>query len=189
MSFNYCKIDNLDVTTINDQPYPPSQTLPLPTIITQTPTWQAGSTTTFVSSQSPIAPWSSSASVDSTIVTGYYSQGEWFVFPNTPDPSFNIAYDFGSQPSGNYQLVVNYKSYMDGAIITISETNTSLSIGSVDTYVPDTSGNNVFGQVFLYFHWSTLGDMNINFSSATANPNSSGYNFALVGNLTLTKLN
>lgn len=158
------------------------------TVISQIPVWQAGSLSAFVSNQATISPWFSSASVDSNIVTGNYGEGQWFVFPNTPDSSFNIGYDFGTQPAGNYELIFLYKSYSDGCILTISEINTSLNIGSVDTFVPPTGGTNTFGICYLFFNWASSGDMKINFSSATHNAFSSGYNFALVGNMSLIKI-
>ena len=165
-----------------------SPSVPIPTAVLQTQVWMAGSTSSFVSDQPPIAPWYSNATLDAGIVTGCYGEGEWFVIPNTPDPSFSLWYDFGSMDSGNYQLIFNYKSYMDGCIIGVTEINTALNIGSIDTYIPDTSGVNTFGQCILYFNWAATGDMKIQFNSATKNVNSSGYNLALTGNLTLIKL-
>lgn len=161
---------------------------PAQVVVAQIPVWQAGSLSAFVSNQAPISPWFSSASVDSNIVTGNYGEGQWFVFPNTPDSSFNIGYDFGTQPAGNYELIFVYKSYSDGCILTISEINTSLNIGSVDTFVPPTGSTNTFGTSYFHFIWSSSGDMKINFSSATHNAFSSGYNFALVGNIALLKI-
>ena len=160
----------------------------IPSVIAQIPTWQVGSLTAFVSNQPPISPWYSSASVDPNIVTGWYGQGQWFVFPNTSDPSFNLGYDFGSQNAGNYQLIFNYKSYSSCAIITVTELNTSLNIGSIDAFIPNTSGDNTFGQCILCFNWASTGDIKINFSVSTKNPSSSGYDFALIDNLTLIQL-
>lgn len=148
-------------------------------------TWQAGSTSAFVGNAPCIAPWSSNANIS----TGYYNEGYYFVLPNTPSNTFTLALDFGTQPAGVYALLWTVKQYDDGAILSVSETNTSLAIGTFDTFVPNTGGANLIaGDIEMYFNWAATGDMNIQWASSAQNPLSSGYNFALLGIVELIQI-
>lgn len=170
---------NVNTHTINGQSYPNN-----PTVIAVVPVWQAGSLTTFVSGASAVSPWSSNANID----TGAYNEGAYVVAASIPDQYFNIAYNFGSRQKGYYQLTFSYRANISACVIGVNETNTLLSIGSIDAWTPNTGGTNVFATCILYFNWAYTGNMNIEFNSLIHNPNSTGYNLSLVGNMILTKI-
>lgn len=127
-----------------------------------------------------VSPWTSNANLDTGNFDPLYFSG-----PHTPASTFHMAYNFGSMPKGVYKLSFSTLQGVGRPIITVTETNTSLAIGTYDTYYPGDTA--LVGPVEMYFNWAATGAMNIQFATPTKNASATDYELALVGIIELTQ--
>lgn len=135
--------------------------------------WEAAGATFPATNVAAVSPWTSIGNIDTGNFDPFY-----FVGPYTPADTFALARDYGSQAAGTYKIAFSTLQGPSRPIITVTEVNTSLAIGTFDTYYPGDTA--IVGNVEMYFVWAG-GDMNLNFACPTNNADATGFDFTMVG--------